>query len=163
MSCPSVERLKAALNDLWGRVQEILIQEIMIFTTDFPSTTTGSSDSPLCGPGNWRPFFFLNMSDTTQSCPNGWTFSQSPHCAYTGTGNSCVSTYIPSGGQRYSEVCGMLAGIGVGLADGFYRHLSDNMQSIELNYMDGVSITYGPAGSRQHLIISFRAHISLSL
>ena len=141
MSCPSEEKLKAALNYLQGRVQETLIEEITVSTTDFPSTITGPSDNPLCGPGNWRLFFFLDMSDTTQSCPNGWIFSQSPYRACTGTGNSCVSTYIPSGGQGFSEVCGMLAGIEVGFADGFYRHLSVNMQSIERNYMDGVSMT----------------------
>ena len=43
----------------------------------------------------------------------------------------------------------MLAGIGVGLADGFFRHSIDNMQSNEQNYMDGMSIMYNPAGSRQ--------------
>ena len=123
----------------------------MVSMTVLPSTTTGASDNPLCGSGNWRPFFFLDMSNTTQSCPSGWTFSQSPYHACTGIGHSCVSTYIPSGGQGHSEVCGMLAGIGVGLPDGFYRHLSHNNQSIEQNYMDGVSITYGPAGSRQHI------------
>lgn len=154
MSCPPEERLIAVLNDLQGRVREILINEVVVSTTastGLPSTTTESSGNSLCGPGNWRPFFYLDMSDATQSCPSGWTFSQIPYRACTGVGNACVSTYIPSGGQGYSEVCGMLAGIGVGLADGFFRHNSNDMQSIEQNYMDGVSITYGPVGSRQHI------------
>ena len=150
-TCPSEGTLQAAVDELQGRIKELLTTAT---TTSFPSTpdtTTPVPDNPLCGPGNWRPFFFLNMSNQFESCPNGWILSTSPYRACTGTGNSCVSTYVQSGGQGYSEVCGMLAGIGVGLADGFFRHSSDNMQSIEQNYMDGVSITYGPAGSRQHI------------
>ena len=152
-TCPSEGTLQAAVDELQGRIKELLTTAT---TTSFPSTpdtTTPVPDNPLCGPGNWRPFFFLNMSNQLESCPNEWILSTSPYRACTGTGNSCVSTYVQSGVQGYSEVCGMLAGIGVGLADGFFRQSSDNniTQSIEQNYMDGVSITYGPAGSRQHI------------
>ena len=155
-TCPSEGKLQAAVDEIQVRIKELalLIQETTVTTTSLPSipdTTTAVPGNPLCGPGKWRPFFFLDMSNQSQSCPNGWILSTSPYRACTGIVNSYVSTYVQSGGQGYNEVCGMLAGVGVGLADGFFRHSSDNMQSIEQNYMDGVSITYGPAGSRQHI------------
>ena len=152
--CPSEGNLQATIDELRGRIQEKLVQEAVVTTTKFPDTTTSSpsiSDNHFCGPGNWRRFFFFNMSDPSQSCPREWLFSSSPNRACTGEANSCVPTYVSSGGHAYRKVCGMLAGVGVGHPDGFFRHLSTDMQSIEQNYLDGVSITYGPAGSRQHI------------
>ena len=31
-----------------------------------------------CGPGIWRPLFYLNMSDLSQSCPTGWNSVTTP-------------------------------------------------------------------------------------
>ena len=153
-ACASEEKLQAAWDEIRGSIQEILIQETTLTTTSYPTipdTTTSPPGNPICGPGNWRLLFFLDRSNQSHSCPSGWISSNSPYHACTGMGSSCVSTYVPSGGQGYNEVCGMLAGVGVGFADGFHRHSSNNVESIEQNYLDGVSITYGPAGSRQHI------------
>ena len=94
-TCPSEGKLQAAVDEIQGRIKELLIQETTVTTTSLPSipdTTTAVPGNPLCGPGNWRPFFFLDMSNQSQSCPNGWILSTSPYRACTGIGNFCVST-----------------------------------------------------------------------
>ena len=106
--------------------------------------------SILCGPGQWRRLYYLDMSDTSQSCPVGWIPVTCPVRGCTGVEGTCASAYIPSGNQAYSKVCGRVSGVGDGLPDGFYRHRS-NRRNIERNYLDGVSITYGSAGSRRHI------------
>ena len=106
--------------------------------------------SSTCGPGNWRKLYYLDMSDATQSCPSGWTPVMCPVRGCSGVGGTCSSAHIPSGNQAYSKVCGRVSGVGDGLPDGFYRH-QRNRRNIERNYLDGVSITHGPAGSRHHI------------
>ena len=131
-TCPSADDLQAARN----KVSDLVLQKLT---------------PHKCGSGNWRQFFYLNMSKPSQTCPSGWNQITNPHRACTGTPFNCASVYIASGGQAYREVCGEISGIGIGLPDAFYRHTSRNGRRIERNYLDGVSITYGSAGSRQHI------------
>lgn len=131
-TCPSAQELQSARN----KVADIVLQKLTLHK---------------CGSGNWRQFFHFNMSEPSQTCPSGWNQVSNPHRACTGTPFNCASTYITSGGQAYREVCGEISGIGVGLPDAFYRHTRRNGRRIERNYLDGVSITYGSAGSRQHI------------
>ena len=91
------------------------------------------------------------MSEPSQTCPSGWNQITVPHRACTGIPFNCASANIASGGQAYREVCGEISGIGIGLPDAFYRHNGRNSRRIERNYLDGVSITYGNAGSHQHI------------
>ena len=131
-TCPSAQELQVARNRVIENVQQKLAPH-------------------KCGSGNWRSFFYLNMSEPSQTCPSGWNQITVPHRACTGTPFNCASANIASGGQAYREVCGEISGIGIGLPDAFYRHNRRNGRRIERNYLDGVSITYGSAGSRQHI------------
>ena len=136
--CPPREELQAVLDKLRNNISDKL------------ESVTIPNTSP-CGPGNWRLHFYLNMSEPSQSCPSEWTLVTNPDRACTGTNHSCVSAYTSPGEPAYSQVCGRLFGIGFGLSDGFFRHSNNGSGSIEMNYLDGVSITYGPAGSRSHV------------
>ncbi len=88
---------------------------------------------------------YLNMSDTTQRCPSSWNFTASPVRGCDRLVSNCDSVTFPSNGQSYSRVCGRVIGYQRGTTDAF------NGGSLEGAYLDGVSITHGAAGSRQHI------------
>ena len=109
-----------------------------------------------CGCGGsspWTRVAFLNMSDPNEVCPSNWTTYTSPLRAC-GTGdsagfsNQCDSVIYPNTmGQTYSRVCGRVIA---------YQHRNTHAfntqnRTIEQQYLEGVSITHGSAGSRQHV------------
>ena len=51
---------------------------------------------------------------------------------------------------KYSQVCGMLRGYQFGATAAFHGYSYYN-RGINDQYLDGISLTYGPAGSRQHI------------
>ena len=105
-----------------------------------------------CGGPEWTRAVYLNMSDPSQSCPSNLTLVNSPirGCERT-TVNSieCDSVYYSVGGS-YSRVCGRILAYQEGYAACFYRAIHDN-QSLEGAYLDGISLTHGVQGSRQHI------------
>ena len=65
------------------------------------------------------------------------------------TGSSgCDSAMFPSNGVSYSRVCGRVIGYQRGSPSAFASSLGRGLEDV---YLDGVSITYGPVGSRQHI------------
>ena len=109
-----------------------------------------------CGCGGlsdaWTRVAFLNMSDPNQVCPSNWTTILSPvrTCGRGQNRNgSCKSTFYSTFGLTYSRVCGRIIAYQNGNTDGFkglvfYSH-------IDQPYVDGVSLTHGSVGSRQHI------------
>ncbi len=61
---------------------------------------------------------------------------------------SCVSATFSTSGLQYSQVCGRIRGYQYGGTSAFNKALPD---SIESQYMAGVSVTHGPPGSRKHV------------
>ena len=59
--------------------------------------------------------------------------------------------------QSYSAVCGRVLAYQRGSVDAFDNYVSYGQTSTESAYMDGESLTYGPAGSRQHIWTSIAA------
>ena len=106
--------------------------------------------SQICGPGNWRRVFYLNASASDQSCPGQWNLVTSPVRGCAGTHSSCRFVLTDSINTTYSKVCGRIIGEGVRTTDAFYRFIA-NQNTIEGNYLDGVSITHGATGSRTHI------------
>ncbi len=104
-----------------------------------------STEVPECGGGYWLQISSLNVTDSQQTCPGGWTLVNSP-------GRSCSSPSCSSSvffnvpNVSYSQVCGRAAGYAKSSPDGFYRFSSQN---IDTPYLDGVSITHGQP--RQHI------------
>ena len=112
-----------------------------------------------CGCGGssaWTRVAFLNMSDPNEVCPSNWTTYTSPVRAC-GTGesagisNQCDSVVYPNTmGQTYSRVCGRVIAYQHRNTLAFTTLVTQN-RTLEQHYLDGVSITHGSAGSRQHV------------
>ena len=107
---------------------------------------------PCGGPG-WRRVVFLNMTNTHHVCPAGLrrtTYSRRT-CGRAHSGRySCSSTTFNVGGSQYSRVCGRALAYRFGRNYAFYGY-HNNRQDIDGYYVDGLSLTHGVSGSRQHI------------
>ena len=105
-----------------------------------------------CGGSNaWTRVAFLNPNEV---CPSNWETYTSPVRAcgngQTSPNGGCGSVIYPAYGLRYTSVCGRV--IGYQHSDTIaFNSLTISRSSIEQHYLDGVSITHGGAGSRQHI------------
>ena len=105
------------------------------------------------GTGEWRRVVFLNMTNTSHVCPTGLantTYSIRTCGRAYSRSYSCSSTKFSVNGSQYSRVCGRAQGYRFGLNYAFngYHELH---QGIEGPYVDGLSLTHGTPGSRQHI------------
>ena len=109
----------------------------------------------LCGiEGGWTRLAYLEMSDSTMSCPSGFRLYETGGvraCGRPVGGASCASITFPSNGISYSEVCGRVVGYQYASTDAVdTRFISDSLHNdINSYYVDGVSITRG--SPRQHI------------
>ena len=106
----------------------------------------------LCGSGGgWTRLAYLDMSDSTESCPSGFKLYQSGGVRACGrTNGGCVSVTFPSNGISYSQVCGRVVGYEYGSADAVDSTIGTNQHNnINSYYVDGISITRG--SSRKHV------------
>ena len=146
-TCPSADQIEQAKNISRIGIRSAL-RDTVVPILDFPS------QCPCGGRGSWRRIAYLNMSDPSQLCPSTWRLITTPvrGCGrvVTGTG-SCDSTIFPSGGRSYSRVCGRVNGYQKGSPDGFFPSVGGGQDDLEDAYVDGVSLTHGSAGSRQHI------------
>ena len=104
----------------------------------------------------WTRVAYLNMRNPSQLCPGEWTlqtYSSEPRrlCG-SGNGSSsdpyCVSAVYSTYGISYSHVCGRVIGYAHTSPDAFRLVAS---QTLEDSYVDGVSLTHGSPGARQHI------------
>ena len=126
-------------------------------TTDAPTTapTTAAPTMPAttpgqCGGPGWRRVVFLNMTDPSHVCPSGLrltTYSRRTCGRASSAWYSCDSTTFSVGGSQYSRVCGMARAYRWGYNYAFYGY----QRGIEGYYADGLSLTHGAPGSRQHI------------
>ena len=109
-----------------------------------------------CGGTGWRRVANLDMTDSSQSCPSGLTLTNySPDvrsCGRSGALRGCWSTSFNTGTSQYREVCGRVRGYQFGGPSAFvgYYHTALR-QGLDGYYVEGVSLTHGPAGSRTHI------------
>eukprot|EP00731_Ephydatia_muelleri_P003763 Em0001g3763a len=118
-----------------------------------------SSTSPFLTntPGlEWKLVGSLNMTDPSKLCPDSWQSFTSPRSCGKKTTAPCDSLSIPTFGFRYQNVCGRFRGYQLGSPDAF--HVSSSFR-VEDGYVDGVSITYGSPGKRQH-VYTYAAGVS---
>jgi hypothetical protein len=132
--CPAAQ----AINDTKAAIRSVL-RDIVVPQFDGRSAVY----QPPCacgGSGGWTRIADLNMTDPGQSCPTNWNLISTPvrGCART-TDGGCDSAIFPSNGQSYSRVCGKVIAYQQGSSDAFEGEL------------DGVSLTHGPAASREHI------------
>ena len=96
----------------------------------------------------------------TQQYPTTWNLISTPvrTCGRSSTtSTSCDSAVFPSGGHSYQQVCGRILAYQIGDPGAFVGAVRDGRNSIEQQYMTGLSLTHGAAGVRQH-IWSFAAY-----
>ena len=137
-ACPADEVLAAR--------RAAIKEEIAAVLNDLPPCACG-------GPGQWSRIAFFNMSDPSQQCPSSWNLFTSPvrGCVSSvTTGPSCDSAIFPSNGKLYSRVCGRVNAYHKGSLNGFDPGVSSG-SGLEEAYVDGVSLTHGAPGSRQHI------------
>ena len=111
----------------------------------------------VCGcnnTGGWTRVAYLNMTDSNQQCPGAWMLQNYATEPRRLCGNriryGCLSTTFNTYGIRYSQVCGRIIGYQFSSPDAFYL-FHTLARSIESYYVDGVSLTHGPPGARQHI------------
>ncbi len=93
------------------------------------------------------------MTDTSQQCPDPWQLITSPKrtCGRsTTTAGSCDSVTFSTNNMEYNQVCGRAIGYQLGQPESF-RGYHDGPQTLEGYYVDGLSVTHGPPGSRAHI------------
>ena len=99
--------------------------------------------------GGWTRVAYLNMTDSSEKCPNGFRLYSDNGVRACGrpvsSGGSCVGVTFPSGNIEYSQVCGKVIGYQVGFPDGAYPSTG----SINSHYCDGISLTHG--NPRNHI------------
>ena len=102
------------------------------------------------GTPGWRRVAFINMTDTSYNCPTGLnltSYSKRTCGRSHTTWGGCSSITFIVGGRPYSCVCGRMTGYQFGAGSAFWQYT----QGINSYYVDGVSLTHGGAGSRQHI------------
>ena len=102
--------------------------------------------------GGWMRVANLDMTDSSQQCPDGFRLvsrSTAPRrtCGRR-VSDGCQSVVFPVNGTQYSKVCGRVKAYQYASPDGFFQYSSSRY--LNSNYVDGVSITHGTS-SRTHI------------
>ena len=101
------------------------------------------NENRCCGEcdGKWMRIAYLNMSDPSEQCPDGWREAQSPiRTCRRQMDISINSVNYTSYEIPYSRVCGRIVAYQFGTPNGFVRQTPE---SIDGAYVDGISVTYG--------------------
>ncbi len=149
-SCPS--------DELFSNGRETLQEDID--HTLHSSLIAAGVFCPCGGPGQWTRIAHLNMSDTSEKCPLTFAPITTPvrGCGRTTfDARTCDSITFPTKSISYSRVCGRVNAYQRGTPNAFEASIDRN-PGLEGAYIDGVSLTHGAAGSRQH-IWSFAAAV----
>ena len=103
------------------------------------------------GIGSWRRVAYLDMSDLNQQCPSNWSLIEDPDVrACAGLTAGCHSAFFSTDQFTYNHVCGRVLAYQKGTPDGLDFRVTP-ARTLEDPYVDGISLTYGAAGSRHHI------------
>ena len=145
--CSSLEKRERARNELYQFAASIIAN-----TTSAPTMPTMTNTYTCNGTPGWRRVAFINMTDTSYSCPTGLNLTSYSKrtCGRSHTiSRGCSSTIFSAGDLPYNQVCGRIRGYQFGGTSAFYAYNSD--RGIDSNYVNGISLTHGGAGRRQHI------------
>ena len=118
-----------------------------------PQGAPGVGIGVPCGGPGWRRVVFLNMTDPSHVCPEGLnltTYSKRTCGRAHFASHNCSSTTFSVGGSQYSRVCGRALAYRWGHNLAFFGY-HRNRPGIDGQYVDGLSLTHGAPGSRQHI------------
>ena len=145
--CPSLQERKRVRDEIAAEVSSILDSSPVLYTCN--------------GSPGWRRVGFFDMTDPSQDCPPGLNVTSQPirTCRSSHTTNgACSSTTFNVSGMEYQQVCGRIRAYQRGSTQAFVQFLQFN-KNLENAYVDGISLTHGAVGERQH-IWTFAAGIS---
>ena len=114
--------------------------------------TTDACESCNCD-NSWTRVAYLNMTDSSQTCPSAWATVNSPVRACGRrpiNSGSCDSVLYSTNGLSYTQVCGHIIGYQYGNTDAFWSSVT-KYTGLNSWYVDGVSLTHGPPGQRTHV------------
>ena len=109
--------------------------------------------------GGWMQVVKLDMTNSSQQCPNGTTlrtYSSKRLCGIgVQSGPGCSSSLFNIHGIKYSAVCGRIIGYQYASPDTFARYIHAGQyhrdsSSVDGNYVDGISLTHGSI-PRKHI------------
>ena len=103
--------------------------------------------------GGWRRIAYLNQSDPSSThCPGQLTARPDPpSCIHGESTPGCSEVIYINRGPPYAHICGKINAIQSGSPDGFQSFSEHSPPpTIEENYVDGVSLTYG-TNPRKHI------------
>ena len=122
--------------------------------TTGPTTAPTTAATPAqCGGPGWRRVVFLNVTNTSHVCPTGLSltsYSKRTCGRANSRSGTCSSTSFRVDGSQYSRVCGRALAYRWGYNFAFYGH-TVSRRGIDHSYVDGLSLTHGFPGSRQHI------------
>ena len=139
--CPSAADRESALDEFTTNTTTVIRQLLRNETFSCGGTE------------GWRHVAFINMTDTRYDCPPGFSLTSLSKrtCGQAiASRGGCDSTTFSVGNIQYSKVCGRVIGYTFGSTCAFER-LLDARFTIESYYVDGVSLTHGAPGRRQHI------------
>ena len=103
--------------------------------------------------GGWTRLAFLNMTDTTESCPSTLQLYEENGvraCGRTSSGvGSCSSVQYSSYGINYTQICGRARGYQYGFTNAVDSTIGTGHNDINSHYVDGLSLTRG--NPRKHV------------
>jgi len=102
--------------------------------------------------GGWRRVVYWNKNEPGTKCPSGFDHRANPSsCIRNVVGPGCSSVNLDNWGLSYTSVCGRIHAFHFNSLDGFDKYLRPINATIENNYVDGVSLTYGMVDERNHV------------
>ena len=143
--CPVSTDLQAALSQIKTNVRDIL--------------SNYTANRTYCGgTGGWNRIAFLDMTDPVEQCPSTWSevsttevFARACGGVVLGDQTCDSSTFSNTDAIEYSQVCGRMVGYQLSAPDAFRPYHDGSVTTIDGPYLDGISLTHGPVGSRQHI------------
>ena len=145
-TCPSQSSIDAQLNETKAQIRQAI--------TNYVNPILDAISPGSCNGTGWTRVALLNMTDPDEVCPSSLSMLTSPvrGCGQPSASAGCdavLFNIVPV--QGYSEVCGRILAYQRGTPDAFDPFISYGQTTIDSAYVDGVSLTHGPAGSRQHI------------
>ena len=143
-TCPTAEQRQALMDDI--------NEEVRVKLQNFPYTMSCG------GTTGWRRIAYLNMTDSSHECPGELVesmYSGKRLCGQHPTATaSCTPATFSTNEREYTAVCGKIFGYQYGdtTAFGFYTaNGASDTYSIDTYYIDGVTVTHGSDGTREHI------------
>ena len=145
--CPPVEELEIA--------RTVIREEVEIHLR---AALPGSS-STCGGTTGWTRVAYVDMSDSSQQCPGDLrevTHNGIRLCGRDSRADNtvgiCTSAIFTTPDIPYDEVCGRIIGYHGGITSAFrYYTVEFSTNTIDEYYVDGVTLTHGAVGSREHI------------